>query len=272
MKRKTKPKTKAKSKKGNGAFIEKPKHSPIGASSRYRWATCPGSVKLAQGEPNISGAAAKEGTLAHEVLAMILNTAMSKNIDVGTVLGKYVAHLAEYLSYIQVLKDTCEIVHIEHAFDMGEIFEGLYGTADCVAYDKKNGVLHVVDYKHGEGLVVEVKGNGQLEYYALGALTTLGYACKSVQMTIVQPRAYHPDGPIRHWRVPSLHFLDVEQSIISEAEETKKEGALLLAGSHCLFCPAKKICPQKHKQSVGAAKKEFNFYNDPKKDFDVISG
>ena len=114
-------------------------------------------------------------------------------------------------------------------------------TYSIVAYDKKNGVLHVVDYKHGEGLVIEVKNNLQLEYYALGALTTLKYPCRYVQMTIVQPRAYHPDGSIRHWRIPSLHFLDVEQSIISEAEETRNPKAILHAGSHCLFCPAKKI-------------------------------
>ena len=269
MKRKTKPKTKAKS-KGNGAFIEKPKHSPIGASSRYRWAQCPGSVKLSQDEPNISGPAAKEGSLAHEVLAGILNTAFSRNIPIKDAFVEYWKHLGLYLIYVQKLKDSCEIVHIEHAFDMSDTFDGLYGTADCVAYDKKNGILHVVDYKHGEGLVVEVKNNLQLEYYALGALTTLKYPCRYVQMTIVQPRAYHPDGSIRHWRVPSLHFLDVEQSIISEAEETRNPKAILHAGSHCLFCPAKKICPQKHTQDVATAKKEFSFYRDPKNDFEVI--
>lgn len=248
----------------------KPKHSHIGASSRYRWAKCPGSVNLSKTEPNVSGAAAQEGTMAHEVIASILNTAFSKNENVETVLNKFTNHIKVYLDYVQKLKNTCEIVHVEHKFDMSETFEGLYGTADCVGYDKTNGVLHVVDYKHGEALVVEVVNNLQLEYYALGALNTLGYPCHTVQLTIIQPRAYHPDGPIRHWRRPAIDFLEVEANIISEAQDTLDPKAILLAGSHCMFCPAKLKCPQKHNNSIKAAKKEFNFYNDPKKEFEVI--
>lgn len=250
--------------------LTKPKHSHIGASSRYRWSKCPGSVNLSKDLPNVAGAAALEGTMAHEVIASILNSAFSKNESVGIVLSEFIKHISVYLDYVQKLKQTCEIVHVEHKFDMSDTFDGLYGTADCVGYDKANGVLHVVDYKHGEALVVEVVNNLQLEYYALGALNTLGYSCRTVQLTIIQPRAYHPDGPIRHWRRPAMEFLEVEENIISEAQDTLDPKAVLLAGSHCMFCSAKLKCPQKHTASQTQAKKEFNFYTDPKKDFEVL--
>ena len=246
---------------------ERPKHSPIGASSRARWSRCPGSVSLSKDEPNKSSIAAKEGTTAHELVATILDKSFSQKDDVAVTLLKFVDHILVYLNYVASLKKACGHVHIEHSFDMSNIFPDLYGTADAVAFDPVTKTVHVVDYKHGEGLVVEVENNLQLEYYALGALSTLKYNAHWVQMTIVQPRAYHPNGPIRHWRVPSLHFLDVEDNIISEAKDTLQKDALLLAGPHCMFCPAKTKCPQKAHANLGQAKKDFNFYTDPKKEF-----
>jgi len=248
---------------------DRPVHSPIGASSRYRFSKCPGSVALSKGMPNTSGIAAQEGTAAHELISLAMQRAFSKNIKTIDVLNDIVKAVDVYADYVEGIKQG-HAIHIEHSFDMGAIFEDLYGTADCVVYNQKSSTLHVIDYKHGENLVVEVEGNGQLEYYALGALTTLGYPCRWVHMTIVQPRAYHPDGPIRHWKVPALHFIDVENKIVAEAKETLEKDALLLAGSHCMFCPAKTVCPQKAKANVTGAKSDFKFYKDPKEDFAPI--
>lgn len=250
----------------------KPKHSPIGASSRSRWSQCPGSIRMSKDKPNTVGVAAKEGTAAHELASLALDRAFSSNVSVQEILAKTIKAVSVYTDYVESLKRTnpnCPI-HIEHSFDMSDIFDGLYGTADCVFFDKHNGILHVVDYKHGEGLVVEVENNLQLEYYALGALMTLGYTPAFVQMTIVQPRIFHPDGFIRHWLVPSLHFIDVEADIINEAKATLDPGAILLAGAHCIFCPAKITCPQKQNAKINMAKSEFGFYTDPKTEFNVI--
>ena len=248
---------------------ERPKHSPIGASSRHRWSKCPGSIRLSKGIPDSVGRAAKEGSMAHELLAFAMENAFSKNISVKQELIKIMKDVLLHGEYVESIKkdNPC---HIEHSFDMSNIFEGGWGTADTVIFDKEKSILHVPDFKYGENLVVEVKNNSQLEYYALGALLTLPYPCRWVQMTIIQPRAYHPDGPIRHWKVPALHFLEVEAKLIEEVEETKKKDAALCAGSHCIFCPAKLICPEKQNMGVTIAKKEFSFYNDPKKEFDVI--
>ena len=248
---------------------DRPVHSSIGASSMYRWKNCPGSVRLSQGLPNKSNIYADEGSAAHEIVSLALERAFSENRPTVEVLNDIVKALSVYTTYIEKIKKDNPI-HIEHSFDMGDIFPDLYGTADCVLYDKSTKILHVIDYKHGQGIPIEVTDNLQLSYYALGALTTLDYNCEKVTMTIIQPRCYHPDGHIRSWTVPSLYFIDFELDLIAAAKETKKKNALLAAGAHCMFCLAKAICPQKEKVAQADAKKQFGFYTDPKKEFDKV--
>ena len=140
---------------------------------------------------------------------------------------------------------------------MGMVSPGMYGTADAVALDKSKGILHVVDFKFGEGIVVDVKDNPQLEYYALGALRTLKFPCRKVRMTIIQPRAYHPAGHIRHWDVDAIHFLDVEADILKEIKKVWAPKPTYKAGAHCLFCRAANKCEEKLNSKVEAARIEF---------------
>lgn len=244
----------------------RPVHSHIGASSMSRWKNCPGSVELSREITNVSGVAAQEGTAAHEIVGLALMRAFSDNKPTREVLNDIIEALYVYTDYVESLKEKYPC-HIEHSFDMDDIFPDLYGTADCVIYNKTDKILHVIDYKHGKGLPIDVENNLQLQYYALGALHTLPYHCAEVQMTIVQPRCYHPGGMIRSWRVSALHFIDFKLELIAAAKETQKKKAKLLAGDHCMFCLAKKTCPQKQKQSAETAKKELTFYRDPALDF-----
>ncbi len=248
---------------------QRPTHSPIGASSMHRWKNCPGSIALSAGIPNKAGVAAQEGTAAHELIGLALERAFSSNVPTRVVLDDIIKAVTVYSDYIESIKKD-NPVHIEHSFNMNDIFANLYGTADCVIYDKATKTLHVIDYKHGAGIPVDVIDNLQLSYYALGALHTLGYPCLHVQMTIVQPRCYHPGGFIRHWTVSALYFIEFELELIKAAKETKKKKAKLNAGDHCMFCPAKLTCPQIHKQNLSDAKKQFTFYKDPKDEFEPI--
>ncbi len=261
---------------------EKPKHSKIGASSMHRWAKCPGSVRLSEGMPNVAGVAAKEGTAAHEVVGLALERAFSENKNPKLILDDALEAMHLYAEYIWSLKGPKTVAHVEHSFDMSETFENLYGTADCVLYEPDQKLLRVIDYKHGKNLVVQAKNNLQLSYYALGAINTLNHPCTHVQMTIVQPRAYHPEGPIRSWIVPSLYFLEFEDELITAAQRTQNPDAPLHAGAHCTFCPARPKCPLKHEKKLAQAQKdfappekdfsksEFGFFTDPKNDFEPI--
>lgn len=247
----------------------RPKHSPIGASSMSRWSKCPGSIRLSRDLPNSAGIAAQRGTVAHEVIGLAMDEAFGKNVPTTDILRDYWDAITVYSSYIEKIKrdEPAAAIHIEHKFDLTELFPNLYGQGDCVIWNPYTQVLRMIDYKHGENIVVEVERNKQLSYYGLGAIMTLDYRPKWVELTIVQPRAYHPAGPIRSWRVPITYFIEFRNELLAAAKATQEPDAPLSAGDHCIFCPAKSVCTEKHNVAVGAAKREFNFYTDPKQDF-----
>jgi len=195
------------------------KHSKIGASSMARWSNCPGSVQLSEIAPlPPENEHAILGTLAHEVASFILEeqiesapdeVARAFKID-NKKAQEILKAVSQYVDYFNKIyesspKNKC---WVEHSFNMAQVYPGAFGTADGVIYEPEAEKVHVIDYKHGAGILVEAKDNLQLQYYALGALETLKLPCKVVQMTIVQPRCFHPKGPIRHWEVPITHFID----------------------------------------------------------------
>lgn len=234
----------------------KPTHSPIGASSMYRWESCPGSVALSKGIEHEPSEWAKEGTLAHELAAarlsrqpdpFIPDEEMSEAVDfyVDTVMNDI---FTEGLAVTKL---------VEHGFDLSEIYEGLWGTADCVVYFEKKKLLRVYDYKHGKGLSVEVEANSQLLYYGLGALLTCGFAPEKIELVIVQPRCDHPTGFVRRWEFDSFELLEFAGRLKEAAIKTEDPNAPLVSGDHCRFCPASGICPQIKKEANEVASISF---------------
>ena len=146
---------------------------------------------------------------------------------------------------------------VEHKFDLSSIYPGCFGTADAVIYHPKTKVLQVIDLKFGAGLAVEVEENEQLMFYALGALNSTGYPCEYVEVIIVQPRCFHPDGPIRRWSFPATRMIDFAQDVVEFASRTENVNAPLVSGDHCRFCPAAGICPELHKKAMAVAQAEF---------------
>ena len=246
-------------------YIKMAVHSKIGASSMYRWANCPGSVRESDGINSPESPYAAEGTVAHEVAATMLENyyRIGKN--------KRIKASPEMLEAVQVyydtiredvLKDGCESVTnhvlIEHKFDLSKIHAGLFGTGDCVVYHMKKKLLRSYDYKHGAGIAVEVRDNQQLMYYALGALMTCGFACEKVEIIVVQPRCHHPDGPVRRQMFDAIDLMDFASDLKDAALRTEESKAPLKTGKWCRFCPAAAAkCSLIHKQALAAAKIEF---------------
>ena len=280
--------------------LNRPIHSKIGASSYSRWGVCPGSVQLAElCDPPKTNILAMKGTIAHEMSSFFLvNGYYPEPDELKSLLKDHeddfdplitvdnlenaLPAVKKYVEYIALIceNETKEFTHpdhkiikkVEHAFDMGNLYPNLYGTADCVMYNTQYKRLRVIDYKHGSGVVVEVVNNEQLLYYALGALETLKYPCDQVMLTIVQPRAYHKDGPIRSWVIPSLNMIDFENELIAAAKETEKSNPKIVPGKHCIFCPAFSLCPEqkKAKEFKNATVYYPKIHGDPKDDFEPI--
>lgn len=254
-------------------------HSAIGASSMYRWSECPGSVQMsAMAIAPSSSIHAIMGTIAHEVAAFFLEHGFwpvpdEYNLDI-TELDAMVKAVSVYTDYIARRKAESPHakVHVETRFDLASVYPGAFGTADCVIYDAASGHLEVIDYKHGSGLVVEVENNLQLLYYALGAVTALGYPFQDLNLVIVQPRAFHPKGVIRNWTIGAEEILDFRATLIAAAKRTEEKDPEFKAGKHCFFCSAIDICPKS--DEAKAAKRSAVmaplFKSDPKDDFEPV--
>lgn len=238
----------------------KPKHSPLGASSMYRWRACPGSVKLCQGIKSKPSSYAEEGTKAHEVAAKYLETGHwpEEAVD-GDILDAVDVYVRE-VGKASVQKET--ELFVEKKFDLSSVHPLLYGTADAVVWDPRVKIMRVFDYKHGAGIPVEVEDNPQLLYYALGALLNLKVPAKHakyVEVVIVQPRCPHPDGPVRKKIYSVMEVLiDFKDELFEAAKRTEAENAPLNSGDHCRFCPGAAICPLLNQNAVEVAKEIFS--------------
>lgn len=245
-------------------------HSKIGASSMERWGTCPASVRLSEGLPNISSSFAQEGTEAHALFALLLLSLLLTDPEQE---GRFPDEMFQHLvPLVELITKLCEeagaktllqavdkgILFVEHRFDLSKIHPGCFGTADVVIWNPLTRVLYVYDLKYGAGIPVEVEHNEQLLYYALGALITLNLPVKEVEIGVMQPRCSHKDGFTRTWRILGIDLLDFKQTLIEKAKATEDPNAPLVSGSHCRFCPAAAVCPARHEEANAVAIHEFS--------------
>jgi len=229
-------------------------HSKLGASSYYRWKACPGSVAASVGIPNESSVYAAEGTLAHDIASRLLLAQPIKD-DVDEEMMDAIQIYLDHIQSLRAQKPTFESV--EQKLNLSKYHPELFGTADYVCYFAPTKTLHVVDYKHGRGIPVDVVGSHQLMYYGLGALHMNAFPIDKVVLTIVQPRCYHPQGSVRSWETDGVEMIDFAAQLIDDAIATEKQNAELVAGDHCRFCPAQPTCTKPREQALAVVQGAF---------------
>jgi hypothetical protein len=241
------------------------KHALLSASSSHRWIHCPPSARVSESYEDKGTSFAAEGTDAHTLCEHKLKTILSiPSKDPTKDLDYYSQEMEDcadvYAAYILELvenaKKSCAdpLVLIEQRLDFSQYVEGGFGTGDCVII--ADGVLHIVDYKHGQGVLVEAKDNPQMMLYALGALAIFDgiYDIDSVSMTIYQPRRDNI----------STHTV-FKESLYQWAEEILKPAAELAyagegsfqSGEWCQFCKAKHECRARAEQNMELARFDF---------------
>lgn len=239
------------------------KHSKIGASSAKRWMACPGSVRLCDGLPSTTSDYAAEGTAAHALAERCLREKrtpcdyLHQTIEGFEVDEDMAEAVAVYVTYVNTLALDSEL-EIECRFSINSLHKGLYGTADAVLYNEKEKALHVIDYKHGAGVAVEIENNPQLLYYALGAaMAKHNRGFSKVKLSVVQPRCPHEDGTIRTWEFDAVELLGWASELIEAVRRTEEPNAPLALGEHCRWCPAAGICPKLQETAIETAKQDF---------------
>jgi hypothetical protein len=241
------------------------KHALLSASSSHRWLNCPPSARLCEQYEDKGSGYAAEGTDAHTLCEYKLKRALGIKAKDPTVCLTYYSEEMEdcangYAAYILELVETAKqncadpVVLIEQRLDFSKYVEEGFGTGDCVVI--ADGTLHIVDYKHGQGVLVESEDNPQMKLYALGALEIFDgiYDIDAVSMTIYQPRRDNV----------STHTV-FKESLYQWAEEVLKPAAeLAYAGEGdyncsewCQFCKAKNECRKRAERNLELAKYDF---------------
>jgi hypothetical protein len=240
-------------------IVQEPEHSPKGGSSAERWINCPGSgvilkqLELPQSEEQDYR---RDGVAAHEAAGHCL----TEQIDSWEVIGQKFHGVAvdkNMAEAVQTYLDYCRSLMLPDATIMIEAPIGedpvlrphpqFWGRVDFSQY--ATDVIDVVDYKHGEGIVVEPDENAQMLYYAYGIIYpriqrgVLVRSDRLVRLHIVQPRAYHEDGPTRMWETTVGEVIHWGESVLVPAMNRAEFDTTLEAGSWCRFCPAKLFCP-----------------------------
>lgn len=236
-------------------------HALLSASSAHRWLHCTGSPLLEKEFPDTTSVYAQEGTLAHELCELKLKkytTVMPKGtytrahnkIMKSELWQNEMEGTSEtYLEYVKGIMLSCEIapaVLIEKRVDFSRYVPEGFGTADCLIL--AGDTLHVVDYKHGKGVVVDADHNPQMMLYALGAMDELSllYRFKSVHMVIVQPRVSN----ISEFTMTADELIEWGETIVKPKAEAAISGnGTFEAGDWCRFCRAKQQCKTRYESN-----------------------
>lgn len=242
----------------------KPKaHARFAASNSSRWIACPGSLELSDQAPEqVSGAAADEGTLAHDLMELAL-LAKAKDVKAfaKTLPKKYpadmVGHVQGFVDFVwSQMKPGYELL-VEERIELDFLHPtDAFGTVD-VAIIEPFGLLHIIDFKYGRGFV-DHNDNSQMIYYGLGLAHKHGYDFEQVKTTIYQPRV---EGEVHRSSFHTIQDLKVWSSIFKQAIQNAETADLttdLKPGDHCKWCPAKIICPEISKKSLSNAKLDFD--------------
>jgi hypothetical protein len=227
-------------------------HSKIvGGSTAKRVINCPGSVALVATMPQQEGSSyANEGSLLHEAIASIMDTGCPPDYLLGfeahglTVtdellerkLKPALALLAEYDP-----QATMEF-EVEQTVDFGEFLPGVFGSSDIVG--RLEGRAVILDWKFGDGVMVEAEESEQLMFYAAAAMRTPSCAWAFKDVTEVECVIIQPPY-LRTWTTTVERILKFERELARAVSASRLPDAPIKSGDWCKWCTAKPVCPIK---------------------------
>lgn len=239
------------------------KHSILSPSGSQRWLNCTPSARLEQEFAESDSEAAKEGTAAHALCEHKLKNAlhMRSNRPISDYDSDEMEECSDdYVAFVmeqyEAAKQVCEdpIVLIEQHLDFSCYVPDGFGTGDCVIVSDDK--LHIVDFKYGQGVLVEAENNPQMKLYALGALEIYDalYEIKEVSMTIFQPRREN----ISTWTISAKELKDWAQNELKPKALMAYNGeGDYLPGEWCTFCRAAIRCRARAVEKMKLAQTEF---------------
>lgn len=240
------------------------KHAILSASSSHRWLNCSPSARLEQEFEDRETEAAAEGTAAHALCEHKLRRAL-KLQSRRKPISKYDCdemdlHTDNYVQFVlETLAEAHQhcadpLINIEQRLDFSCYVPDGFGTGDCIIISDKT--MHVIDFKYGQGVLVEAEQNPQMMLYALGALRLFDslYDIDEVAMTIYQPRREN----ISTWTI-AVDDLKAwaENELVPKARLAYEGKGEYLPGPWCTFCKAAVKCRARAEEKLRLAQYEF---------------
>lgn len=234
------------------------KHALLGASSAARWIACPPSARATENLPGETSKYAEEGTRAHELCEAHLRYSLScwEHGEDSPMLGESIRldgqpddppemckAANQYVDFVHLqwgLYLHQPEVFIEQEVDVSQWVPGGFGTCDCLLIG--DGILHIIDFKYGQGVPVNPERNPQLMYYALGAYALFEgiEEVSTVRLSIVQPRMQEEP---QTWEISLADLLTWAREVLQPAAEMAWRGeGEFCTGPHCRFCKAHPAC------------------------------
>jgi len=235
-----------------------PAHARLSCSSGDRWVACPGSVNMtAFYPPQEATPAMLRGSTAHWGGYLTLNRGLHSSADLVdevcpetglAFVNDMVEAVDVYVNYVRdryhALRDeTGKPVSmlLEHRVNPGTALgrSDCWGRLDCALV--ADTIIEAVDYKDGAGVLVD-PDTAQNQLYLLGVRAKEG-ARPWYRSTIVQPRAFDSDRPVR-----SLDLLGADLEVFRErAAESARlsdlpDAPLIPTEKGCRWCLAKGVC------------------------------
>ena len=222
----------------------------VGGSTAKRVINCPGSVALVQKmPPKPSSKYADEGTLLHNVMAELIMSEEPPDYYLGTRYEDQILTPELVEEKIWPALRALDIIDPEQKMEIeaetrvgfGDLLPGVFGSTDLIGRLGNRAV--VLDWKFGDGVMVEVEENPQLMFYAAAAMRTPEArwafdGVTEIEMVIVQP----PE--IRRWVTTPGRIAKFELELVQAVKQAEKPDAKLTVGDHCRWCAAKPICPK----------------------------
>lgn len=228
-------------------------HSVIPPSSAGIWGKpngCTGSVAMSAAFPETEeNETAQEGTAVHELAArMIRNEPIDQSIPYTDEMWDSAKVYADDVKKVQQQCTVYAVTRVEQIVRAPRIHDKSFGTNDCNIYDPRYRKLYVWDFKNGRK-IVEAFENWQAINYVAGIFDTLGININGIYdqditviIRIVQPRAFHKDGPIREWIVSGAALRTYFNGLKTKAHIVLGPNATTHSGSHCYECSARHAC------------------------------
>lgn len=244
------------------------KHSLLSPSSSATWLHCPGSINLSKklGVKRTSNFYSSQGSAAHTLQEKSLNNKKDAAFYHGEIITEDNLDFKVDDDMIGAVQHSLDYIkqQIEDAEDFGYTVKILVeqnsslkhlkvkdmdgGTSDTVLlyfYEKELRQIEVIDYKHGQGDIVEAENNSQAMMYALGIINKYKkYSIsEGVILTIIQPRAR--SGPkVKSWTTSVDYLINWQnKELVPRAKATQdKDAPCSPSEKSCKWCPCKGQC------------------------------